>query len=57
MQLKELKEIIDKAVENAGHTDPKVEVWFGDVCYDIDKISQFQIVPDVIIKLKQAVVH
>lgn len=51
MKLKKLKEIIDKCVENAGDTDPDVEVWFKKAMYDIREIGQFGVVPDVTITI------
>lgn len=50
LKLKQLKEIIDKAVEYAGECDPDVEIWVGDKRgYYIGSIGQFGVIPDVTI--------
>jgi len=50
MKLKELKSIIDAAVEYAGNCDPNVEIWIGDKrAYEIGRIGQYGVEPDVTI--------
>ena len=51
MKLATLKDMIDQAVEYAEGLDVDVEVYFGDDRYDIETVSQFGIVPDVVITL------
>ena len=51
MKLKELKKVIDKAVEYADGCDADVEVWLGKKGYRIRTIHQYGVVPDVIIEL------
>jgi len=51
MKLKDLKQAIDKASEYAGDTDPNVEVWWGEDEYKIKGISQFGVIPDVMIEI------
>lgn len=57
MSLFELKQLIDKAVEKAAGVDREVELWQetedGSVQYEIVKISQFGIVPDVNIRIQK----
>jgi len=56
MKLKDLKEKIDLAVEFAGETDPDVTIWVGDDTeYEIGRIGQFQIKPDVNIHVGEKV--
>lgn len=50
LKLKQLKDIIDKAVEYAGDFDPDVEIWIGDKKgYYIGSIGQFGFIPDLTI--------
>lgn len=50
MTLKDLKKVVDQAVENAGDTDPKVEIWIGSKkAYDVGTVSQCKLIPDVVI--------
>ena len=49
MKLKVLKSLIDKAAGQAGDSDPDVEVYHGDTLYEIVRVGQFNIVPDVVI--------
>lgn len=51
MKLKALKKTIDIMVERAGNCDPDVEVWYKEKMYCIKRISQFAVVPDVMIVL------
>ena len=51
MQLKELKQIVDTAVEYAGETDPGVEVWMNDRMYHIEEVSQFSVLPTLVITI------
>ena len=53
MKLKKFKEIIDKAVEYAGDTDPNITVWRGNTEYEIKRVGQFEIIPDVTIDIKK----
>lgn len=56
MKLKELKAVIDKAVERAGDCDPDVEVWVGDKrAYRIGRIGQFGVIPDVTIHVGEKI--
>lgn len=54
MKLKDLKARLDKAYEDAGEGRDSVgvEVWLGEECFEIERLSQFSIIPDVIITLK-----
>ncbi len=49
MKLHKLKAIIDEAVKRAEHTDPDVEVWYGEEEFGIKSIGQFGLIPDVTI--------
>lgn len=52
MKLKQLKALIDQCVDYAGGCDPIVEIWIGDQkAYHIGGISQFKVVPNVIISV------
>lgn len=53
MKLNELKKIIDQASVYAADTDPDVEIWEGDTFYEIKRIGQFGILPNVIIHIKK----
>ncbi len=56
LKLKQLKEIIDKAVEYAGDCDPDVEVWVGDKkAYRIGSIGQFGVIPDLTIHVGEKI--
>ena len=56
MKLKELKKVIDKAVEYAGELDPCVEIWVGQKrAYTIGSVSQFGLVPDVLISVGEKI--
>lgn len=56
MTLKELKTIIDQAVDYAGDCDPDVEIWIGDKkAYNIGRIGQYGVVPNVIISVGEKV--
>lgn len=59
MKLLELKELVDQAVENAGKTAPyaDVEVWFKKKMYRITRVSQFGVVPNVSIELREKVIN
>lgn len=52
MKLRKLKEVIDKCLADAGDCNPEVTVWFHKKEYEIDRIGQFGIVPDVTINIK-----
>jgi len=54
IKLSELKEVIDRTVAYAGTTNPRVEFWVGDHEYELEGISQFSILPDVTVTLKDA---
>lgn len=51
MTLAELKSCIDQAVKKAGKTakTANVEVWYGDEMLEITEVSQFGVVPDVML--------
>ena len=52
MKLKQLKTVIDQCVDYAGDCDPEVEIWIGDKkAYNIGRISQFGVLPNVIISV------
>lgn len=52
MKLKQLKTVIDQAVDYAGDCDPDVEIWIGEKkAYKIGHISQFGVLPNVIISV------
>lgn len=51
LTLRELKAILDRAVERAGDTDPAVEVWVEHQMRRIVHVSQFDVVPDVLLRL------
>lgn len=53
MRLKKLKRLIDACIMNAGDTNPRVEVWLGNTEYKISKVTQYRIVPDVVICIKK----
>jgi hypothetical protein len=53
MKLAQFKSIIDNASAYAADTDPRVEVWFGDHEYQINRISQGQALPNVRIELME----
>ncbi len=57
MTLKELQKIINKAIERAKKASKKgdgnIEIYYGKTELRIDQISQFHIVPDLIIRLKK----
>lgn len=56
MKLRELKEVIDKAVACAEGCDPDVEIWVGKKrCYKIGSIGQFNLVPDVTITVGEKI--
>lgn len=57
MKLKKFAKLIRKAVEEAGDTDPDVEVWQGDSQFEIKSIGQFGVVADVVIHLKEPCPH
>lgn len=52
MKLKELKKIIDKCVKFAENTDPNVEIFCNEDEYEITRMGQFGVVPDVIIDIE-----
>ena len=52
MKLKQLKVLIDTAVEAAGDLDPNVEVWHNGKQYYIEDVSQFSIIPDVTLSIQ-----
>lgn len=52
MKLADLKDAVDKAVKYAKKTDPDVEFWLDDEMLQMDRISQFEIVPTMVITLK-----
>jgi len=51
MKLKELKVIIDEAIEHSGECNPNVEIRVGKSVYAIGTVGQFGIEPDVIISV------
>ncbi len=53
MKLKELKRLVDTAVEYAGETDPGVEVWMDDRMYHIEEVSQFSVLPTLVITISR----
>lgn len=53
MKLKKFKEIITSAVAYAGETNPDIEVWLGEKQLNIKEISQFAILPTVVINLEE----
>jgi hypothetical protein len=52
MKLRELKKLIDRATEVAGKCDPNVDVLMGHEEFEIIKVGQFSVVPDVVIIIK-----
>lgn len=54
IKLSKFKEIIDKTIVDAGTTNPCVEFWVGNHEYELDKIGQFSVLPNVTITLKDA---
>jgi len=56
MKLKELKSVIDQAVEYAGDCNPDVEIWIGDKkAYRIGRIGQFGVIPDLTISVGEKI--
>ncbi len=55
MNLKKMKEVIDKACDRAGECDGRVEVWLGNKCFEIREINQFSVVPTLCIMLGEKV--
>lgn len=56
MKLKELKDMIDKAVEYAGDCNPDVEIWVGEKkAYKIGRVGQFGVVPYVTIHVGEKI--
>lgn len=55
MTLKELKSVIDQAVERAGECDAKVEVWYKNKGYRIARVGQFGLIPDVTITIGEKI--
>jgi len=53
--LLELKEIIDQAIENCDGKVANVEISFKNSCYKIRKVSQFSVIPDIIIEIGEKV--
>jgi hypothetical protein len=53
MKLKELLRILKIAAKKAEKHDVEVEIWQGDRMLEIETISQFGVVPDVVIALKE----
>ncbi len=53
MKLKDFQDCINQAVEYAGDTATHVdvEIFFKKTCYEVRKISQFGLIPDVIIEI------
>jgi len=54
MKLKELKKVIDKCCRKADRCNPDIEIWAGRKLYVIDDISQFGVIPDVVINIKRS---
>ena len=52
MKLRKLKEVIDEAMEKAGDCNPKATVWLHGKEYEINRIGQFSVVPDLTINIK-----
>ena len=55
MKLREFKQLIDECVKRAGECDPDVEVHFKKACYDVRRIGQFGVVPDVVISIGEKI--
>jgi hypothetical protein len=53
MKLKKFKKIIDKAVKDAGDTNPDILFYVKEKEYKIKRIGQFSIIPDVTVSLKK----
>jgi len=53
MKLKKFKKIIDKAVKKAKHTDPDILFYVKEQEFEIKRIGQFSLVPDVTVSLKK----
>lgn len=55
MKLKELKKIIDRAIEYAEDTDPNITILLEtntkEIEFEIDNINQFRVIPDVCIHI------
>lgn len=53
MTIKELKSCVDQCAKKAGQAaaTAHVEIWLGDKMYSIKEISQFGVVPDMMITI------